>query len=117
MMHSLRTWKIFDVSTPEELARQLTQYTLAGCTGFRLEGSGMLFLNDSTSGDGAQEYGVVLESSGLQVESVTFGWMSEPRALELLRRYVKEPPNEPYGTVDPSRWAPDAHPKACYHCA
>ncbi len=117
MLHSKRTWKICDVETPEELARQLTQYTWTGCTGFRLVGSGLLFLNDSTSGDGAQEYGVILEGSGAQVESVTFGWMTRARALALLRRYVADLPNEPYGTVNPSRWAAEAHPEACYLCA
>jgi hypothetical protein len=116
MTHSKRRWTVGDVETPEELAHKLTQYTWTGCRAFRLVGSGLLFLNDSFSEDGAQEYGVVIESTRRQVESVTFGWMSEARARDLLLLYLTEPPAEDCGQVDPSRWAPDAHPERCFMC-
>ena len=57
MLHSKRTWCIAPVSDAEELARKLTELTWTGCTAFELEG--YLFLNDSTSLDGAQEYAVL----------------------------------------------------------
>ena len=60
-----------------------------------------LFLNDSTSPDGAQEYAVIVDRNYLlntegshdphaqQVESATFGWMTEEKARELLERYAR----------------------------
>ena len=55
------------------------------CTGFALEHGGerYLFLNDSFSEDGAQEYAVL--RCGRQVESVTFGWCTYERAIEIIR--------------------------------
>jgi hypothetical protein len=117
MIHTKREWTVDDVETAEELALKLTQYVWTGCTGFRLTDADLLFLNDSFSADGAQEYAVVVESTGRQVESVTFGWMSEARALALLRRYLAEKPDEPFGTIDSSRWQPAAHPERCHLCA
>ena len=46
-----------------------------------------LFLNDATSGDGAQEYGAIkrLPDTWLQVESITFSWCTYESALALSR--------------------------------
>jgi hypothetical protein len=117
MIHTKRKWKVTDIDTAEELAFKLTQYVWTGCAGFRLTGTELLFLNDSFSADGAQEYAVVVESTGRQVESVTFGWMSEARALSLLRSYLAEKPNETLGTIDSSQWEPAAHTGPCHLCA
>jgi hypothetical protein len=117
MIHTKREWTVADVDTAEELALKLTQYVWTCCTGFRLTRADLLFLNDSFSEDGAQEYAVIVESTGRQVESVTFGWMSEARALALLRHYLAEKPDEPFGTIDSSRWQPAAHPGRCHLCA
>lgn len=115
MMHQHRSHMVFDVASVEDLAEKLTQRTWCGCSGFRLPVESwdsplgpivaLLFLSDATSGDGAQEYAVILEPQnyGLtegrildlkdpgahQVESVTFSWMTEAAALETLRQYAK----------------------------
>lgn len=94
MMHR-RAYTVRRVESAEILAGLLTEFTWCGCNGF--EHAGFLFLNDATSPDGAQEYGVVSIDddgrdadtgagwvSGTQVESVTFSWCSEERALEII---------------------------------
>lgn len=119
-MHQHRSHQVVDVASVEELATKLTQFTWCGCNGFRLVREPplqpLLFLSDATSADGAQEYGVILEQAnyGLaegriidlkdpgasQVESITFSWMTEEKALETLREYVKgdERPCRPWET-------------------
>jgi len=82
MMHKRRRWVIKKATTPKQLARDLTEQTWTLCTGFELEG--YLFLNDSTSENGAQEYAVVLplpDGAYVQIESITFGWCSFERGL------------------------------------
>jgi hypothetical protein len=70
-----------------ELARKLTAYSWTLCSGFRL--GSFVFLNDSFSEDGAQEYAVFEaapndDETNTQIESVTFGWMSDERARAFL---------------------------------
>ena len=88
MLHSKRTWVIDPAASAEQLADNLTRMTWCGCNGFELDG--YLFLNDATSGNGAQEYAVVKRDGPggkmLQVESITFSWCSYDRALNLIRR-------------------------------
>lgn len=115
MIHQNRQWNVTTIATVEELANLLNEdHCWTGCTGFRLADSGLLFLSDSFGG-GIQEFGVVLEATGEQVESVTFGWMSESWALDLLRRYQETPPAEHCGNVDPARWT--LHSSPCGECA
>lgn len=71
----------------KQLARKLTEMTWCGCNGFRL--GDYLFLNDSTSPDGAQEYAVVHEPSMLQCESITFSWCSRAKALEYILKTIR----------------------------
>lgn len=70
MINVKRIWGVVDIDTAEELAEKLTKCTWTLCSGFHY--SGYLFLNDSFSEDGAQEYGIVKELTKKQVESVTF---------------------------------------------
>ena len=89
MMHTNRVWCVTPKGTPEEIAELLTWTTWTLCTAVEL--SGYLFLNDSTSEDGAQEYAVVKRPAGpaapfRQIESITFGWCDEAKALEHIRR-------------------------------
>ena len=88
LFHSRRRWFIAPVTTSEELATKLTEQTWTLCTAFELQG--YIFLNDSTSEDGAQEYAVVKSQgdSFLQLESVTFGWMNRESALDFIRKTV-----------------------------
>jgi|SRR3989344_1530496 len=87
MLHKMRHWSITSVASAEELATKLTKHRFALCTGFSLEG--YLFLNDSTSEDGAQEYAVVKplpEGGHAQVKSITFGWRTRYQVLEMIRK-------------------------------
>lgn len=116
MLHKNRNWTILPVGTAEELAEKLTEHTWCGCNGF--EYAGFLFLNDSTSGDGAQEYGIV--QNGRQVETVTFGWMKQEKALDYIRKIVSGPAGslcEPWGEDLTARiQSPEQHGR-CYLCA
>jgi hypothetical protein len=119
MFHTNRTWVISDVEIAEDLARDLARggnWTL--CAGFRH--GGYLYLNDSLSEDSIQEFGVVREEDMKQVESITFGWCDEARAL----RYISEITagtydDYHYETLDASRIEqPDAHRAgSCCLCA
>ena len=83
MMHKTRRFVVVD-AWPEEMAEKLTNHTWTPCTGFRV--GGYLFLNDSTSPDGAQEYAIVKD--GKQIESITFGWCDKAKAAEYVRRIL-----------------------------
>jgi hypothetical protein len=82
MLFPRRVFQVAVIPTAEELAQKLTEMTWVLCQAFELDG--LLFVNDSTSEDGAQEYAVFRGDE--QVESVTFGWCDEARALELIRQ-------------------------------
>jgi hypothetical protein len=85
MMHTRRRWSIAEVGSAEELANLLTAHTWTLCAAFLVAGTPYVFLNDATSEDGAQEYGalkVTGEGRFVQVESITFSWCTEERALE-----------------------------------
>lgn len=89
MFHSKRVWCVSLKETPEEVARLLTEHTWTLCSAIEI--AGYLFLNDSTSEDGAQEYAVLKKASEpdgqfVQIESITFGWCNYDRALDYIRR-------------------------------
>ncbi len=89
VFHRQRRWCVTPAASPEELAGKLTEQTWTLCTAFEL--AGYLFLNDSTSEDGAQEYAVVRVTDAgvhIQVESITFSWCTRERALELIRQVL-----------------------------
>ena len=118
MLHSNRIWSAVPAESAEWLAEQLTQYTYCGCNGFQL--GDYLFVNDATCADGAQEYGV-LRAAGdhfVQIESLTFSWMTQPKALAIIRRVLAgEFDQEQYDTVDRRRiQTPEEHGR-CHHCA
>lgn len=89
MMHTRRSFQVSEAGSAEDLAEKLTGRTWTLCTGFRL--GGYLFLNDSTSEDGAQEFAVVKLSpdpggAALQAESITYGWCDYQTGLDFVRR-------------------------------
>ena len=88
MLHSKRIWQVTPAESAEWLADNLTQFTWCGCSGFLL--GGYLFVNDATSADGAQEYAVLRCGGGhyVQIESLTFSWMSEAQALAIIGRVL-----------------------------
>jgi len=118
VLHKNRVWNISEVSSKEELAEKLTQYTWTGCTGWKL--GKVLFLNDSTCADGAQEYAAVIEPhSGefFQIESITFSWCTYEQALHHIEDIMSyaEGKQEP-----PIRWPVKVnlnHGQKCYLCA
>jgi len=115
MIHSSRRFFVADVSTANELAKKLTDMTWTGCTGFRLRDDkrALLFLNDSFSGDGAQEYAVFDEATAQQIESITFSWCTEQRALEHITNLLAGG-GVPFGSAGlPSL----EHRGPCRHCA
>jgi len=85
LLHKNRRWSVVD-RDHATLANELTSNTWTLCTGFRC--NGYLFLNDSTSEDAAQEYAVIRESDGKQVESITFTWCTPNEALEYITQAV-----------------------------
>ena len=59
MLHADRVWSISELSSEEELAKNLSETTWCCCQAFRISGHPhYVWLNDSTSEDGAQEYAV-----------------------------------------------------------
>ena len=90
MMQSQRRWGIGSVATIAELAEMLTQRTWTLCSGFYVKGHPeYLFLNDATSEDGAGEYGVcrkIGDDHFVQIESITFSWCDEIKAMEYIRQ-------------------------------
>jgi hypothetical protein len=97
MFHKKRKHKIYKCDNVDKLALQLGSVNTL-CSGFDCKG--VLFLNDSISEDGAQEYAVVLpvkDGQGLQVESVTYGWIDniEERKKSILGMlHYKEAPGD-----------------------
>lgn len=123
MLHADRVWCVAEVDTPEELARQLTEVTWCLCQGFRVQGHPhYVWLNDSTSPDGAQEFAVVklglADDHMTQLESITFGWCDYDRALELVRATLNggDDTNEWARPVDATLQTPEEH-GTCIHCA
>ncbi|MFH1417346.1 MAG: hypothetical protein ABII12_03560 [Planctomycetota bacterium] len=119
MMHKRRRWMITEAKTPEQLARDLTEQTWTLCTGFEFKG--YLFLNDSTSEDGAQEYAVVLplpDGAYVQIESITFGWCSFEKGLANVKHIITGAADrsEFRHAVAPRLDTPEAH-GPCQLCA
>lgn len=78
MLHTKRRWCVTTFEDIDEIASGLTGNTQVLCTGIRWRN--LLLLNDATSEDGGQEYAVIDEKTGCQVESLTCSWMT-PEAL------------------------------------
>lgn len=117
MLHVRRVWSVTDETDPDELARKLTATTWCACNGFRL--AGVLFLNDATGPDGAQEYAVVDAATLRQVESITFGWLDQPRAADYIRRAIAGELGPPWSSlgIAPDRIQTPAQHGTCGHCA
>lgn len=123
MLHKDRVWSVKNIDSPEELVFLLTQYTWTGCSGFRIQG--FLFLNDSFEEDSIQEYGVVRESDGMQVESITIWRKQEsPQLLtpsDDLLECIKDIIAGRYGVawssgIDLSRQIQRVEEHKCYLC-
>lgn len=114
MMHKTRIWNLQEVGTDLEslqyLARKLSQYTFCACNAYHL--GKYTLLNDASSGDGAQEYAVLLD--GRQIESITFGWVTTANAYVYLKNILAGE----YDGADYGHFKPNFnHPEYCRHCA
>lgn len=110
MINTRRLWGFTQAESIEELCRILTSRTMTCCTAFRF--GRFLFLNDATSEDGAQEYAVLRPegSAWLQVESITFSWISQADAVQRLKE-VMGGDEVPMGT-----WRPNIEPYDRHSC-
>ena len=118
MLHRTRIWTIAPVESAEALAEYLTQHTWCCCNGFQL--GNYLFVNDATCADGAQEYAALkrLGEHYVQVESLTFSWMNEQQALDIIRRVLAgEFDQDHYGLVAPHQIQTPSQHGRCHHCA
>ena len=109
MLHKNRRHRIVPIATAEELSEKLTEYTWTTCSGFAW--AGMLFLNDSTSADGAQEYTVIRD--GHEIESITFGWCNRWKAFGYLLDLAQGRLGDDYGP----RTIREHEAGSCYACA
>lgn len=103
MLHAKRVWCIAEAASAAELAEKLTQMTWCCCQAFQIAGHPQyIWLNDSTSEDGAQEYAVLKRNdcSGrlVQIESIAFSWCDYERALEFIQATLN-------GEDDNNEWA------------
>lgn len=119
MLHKRRAWSLSTVGTAEELAMKLTEMTWCGCSAFKLPDAPYLFVNDSTSADGAQEY-AILKPDGpefVQVETITFSWCSREKALEYIERIISgEFDNASYAMRVSARIGPAEKHQPCRNC-
>lgn len=106
MMHKRRTWVVTDLEAESDedrgrlmwkLAQKLIGHSWTLCSGWKL--GGYLFLNDATCEDGAFEVAVIREADLRQVESITFGWITDPiTAVAYVRDCI-------HGKYDAEAWA------------
>lgn len=77
MMHSNRIWGEPVEVTLEEFIEKVSEHTWTNCTAFKVDE--YVFVNDATSGDGAQEYAVLMRENDqwFQIESWTCSWMDD----------------------------------------
>ena len=119
MFHQDRVWCVTQVSSAEELARKLHTVVWTCCTAFEL--GGYLWLNDSTSPDGAAEFAVLKRCAAggrlLQVESITFSWCDYDETLQYIQQALR-------GEFDDSNFVQEVYPRLqtpdehgrCSHC-
>ncbi len=104
MMHAKRRFCAAQVESAEKLAEMLTEYTWTPCSAFFVRGrEDVIFANDSTSADGAQEYAVLVNGDGAwrQVESITFGWCTPAKALGYIRKALAGEMSETFERLTP----------------
>lgn len=89
MVHKDRVFAVKEVDTLEELAELLSNYSWTLCTGFKY--NGLLFLNDSFSEGGPQEYAVLKQTNPdtgeyVQIESLTVSWCTPEKIIEHIKQ-------------------------------
>jgi hypothetical protein len=97
MIHASRRFHLVDVDRVGQFVDDFKRCTWTLCTGFSLQG--LLFLNESFTEDGAQEYAVVRE--GRQIESITVSWMSRAELHTTIDARLQGRSEVDYGPVNP----------------
>lgn len=124
MLHDNRNWCLGEVASAEELTSELTAITWCPCQAFRIKDiPDYLWLNDSTSPDGAQEFAVVRIDSETgtmtQIESLTISWMNRDELLTTVLSILRNQHDAENGwtqPVTPMIQSPKDHGR-CHHCA
>lgn len=111
MFHQNRRFGVTEISSAGTLAELLTEHTWTACTAFRL--ADLVFANDSTSADGAQEYAVV--RAGRQVESITFSWCDRATACRYIEALAAGTLGDDYGPFTNILEPQDQH-EPCSRC-
>jgi len=101
----------------------LSEMTWCCCKAFSVRGDPQyVWVNDSTSSDRLQEYGVLKrdcpDGKIMQIESITFSWCDLDQALEFIQRTLagKDDNNSFVCEIHPHLQTPLEHGK-CQHCA
>lgn len=118
MMHRTRVHHVGQVDFATTLADKLTCHTWCLCTAFQIANfPDYLWLSDATSEDGAGEWGIIKKTADgfVQVESVTYSWMTNGHALESIEAALA-------GEFDSQGWAVTVHidespSHRCHLCA
>jgi hypothetical protein len=113
-----RQWNVVEVG-PSQLAHRLVAHSWCMCVGFLCEG--VLWLNDSTSPDGAQEWAVVRASDHQQLESITVGWATpeddKKQVAEIQARFANGRGKPAWGRDYKLEPGALEHGEVCHHCA
>jgi len=123
MMHTQRKWCVTEIESAEELARLLTEQTWGCCHAFCVKGTPQyVWVNDSTSSDRLQEYGVIKLNNPdgviTQIESITTSWCNYSEMLQFINRTLAGKDDNSYfsGEVVAILQTPQEHGR-CQHCA
>lgn len=113
MFFEKRLQQIYKCESVDELVEKLIEYTWTLCTVFQLDD--LLFVNDSSSEDGAQEYAVlkiiphdpmfgdgptrngIRLVNGKKIESLTVSWMKPDRLREIVEDLLEDSDADFYG--------------------
>lgn len=88
MMHKARIWNLADRPADIDAVELMHSMTWCVCEAFAV--GELLWLNDSTGPNGAQEYAVLRARDLVQIESVTVSWCTLPRLREIAARISAE---------------------------
>ncbi len=123
MLHDDRIWSVSKIESAEELARMLTEMTWCCCKAFSVRGDPQyVWVNDSTSTDRLQEYGVLKRNCSdgkiMQIESITFSCCNCDQALRFIQMTLagNDDNNSFVCEISLMLQTPLEHGK-CQHCA
>lgn len=111
MVHVRREFRVVNERSVNLFVDRLVENTWCLCNGFRYQH--LLFLNDSFSVNGAQEFAVFDERDGKEIDSLTVSWMSKDELTQAIARLLKTEHQESAKHKMPSIVHPEG---SCMHC-